>query len=136
MNTVHAVQADREVADLESKVDRFARVYTDKAATWRARLRELARDGRRVVVWGAGSKGVSFMNALQPGDQVACLVDVNPHKQGRYVPGTGHQVRAPRDLAQIRPDTVVVLNPQYRDEIDRDLRGLGVAAEILVDEVR
>ncbi len=135
-NTVHAVQADRAVADLESKVDRFARFYTDKAATWRARLRELARDGRRVVVWGAGSKGVSFMNALQPGDQVACLVDVNPHKQGRYVPGTGHQVRAPRDLAQIRPDTVVVLNPQYRDEIDRDLRGLGVAAEILVDEVR
>ena len=122
-------------ADLPMRVERFAAAYCAKVAAWRLRLDELRRQGRRTVLWGAGSKGVSFINTLQVGEAVAALVDLNPHKQGRFVPGTGHQVLAPAALAERTPDVVIVLNPQYRDEIAADLAALDIQAELLVDEV-
>lgn len=141
--TLHGTPADEvpgasddDLSELADKINRFARVYADKVETWRARLLDLERAGQRVVLWGAGSKGVSFLNTLKVCGAVECLVDLNPHKHGRYIAGTGHQVRAPQALAQVRPDVVIVLNPQYRDEIASDLRGLGVHAEILVDEIQ
>jgi hypothetical protein len=77
---------------------------------------------------------VSFVNTLKAGEAVAALIDLNPHKQGRFVPGTGHPVLAPATLKAQPPDAVIVLNPQYRDEIAADLKTLGIRAEILVDE--
>ena len=121
--------------DLSLRVERFAAAYLAKVASWRLRLDELRRQGRRTVLWGAGSKGVSFINTLDVGEAVAALVDLNPHKQGRFVPGTGHQVLAPASLADHPPDVVIVLNPQYRDEIAADLAALNIQAELLVDEV-
>ena len=117
------------------RVERFAAAYCAKVAAWRLRLDELRRQGRRTVLWGAGSKGVSFINTLQVGEAVAALVDLNPHKQGRFVPGTGHQVLAPAALVDHPPDVVIVLNPQYRDEIAADLAALDIHADLLVDEV-
>jgi hypothetical protein len=86
------------------------------------------------VLWGAGSKGVSFVNVLAATEEIGYLVDLNPHKDGRFVPGTGHQVRAPAFLADYRPDAVIVMNPLYTDEIGRDLGAMGLSPEILVDE--
>lgn len=121
--------------DLSLRVERFAAAYRAKVVSWRLRLVELRRQGRRTALWGAGSKGVSFINTLDVGEAVAALVDLNPHKQGRFMPGTGHQVLAPAALADHPPDVVIVLNPQYRDEIAADLAALNIQAELLVDEV-
>ena len=60
-------------------------------------------------------------------------MDINPIKQGRFVPVTGRPVVAPEMLSELKPDRVIVLNPQYRDEIAAQLRGLGVQAEVRVD---
>jgi len=125
---------DQDLAGLGELVRAFRRAYASKVAHWESELSELARSGRQAVVWGAGSKGVSLVNTLTDFGAIAALVDINPVKQGRFVPGTGHPVVAPADLAAIRPDRVLVLNPQYRDEIAAQLQGLGVRAEVLVDE--
>ena len=45
------------------------------------------------------------------------VIDINPHKQGLYIPGAGQQITAPDKLADIRPQMVIVMNPQYMDEI-------------------
>lgn len=130
-----ASQADvrpERAPDLEPAT-RFADAYRAKLAHWRATLERLRRDGRRVVLWGAGSKGVSFVNALDAAEAVDCLVDLNPHKHGRFVPGTGHQVRAPASLAGRPPDAVIVMNPLYAAEIGASLRAMGVDAELLVE---
>jgi SAM-dependent methyltransferase len=97
---------------------------------WRERLRSAWEDGRRVVLWGGGSKGVSFLTTLGLKDEVAAVVDVNPFKQGKYMPGTGHPVISPRALAGEPPDWVVVMNPIYVDEIASTLRALGLEPEI------
>ena len=86
------------------------------------------------MLWGAGSKGVSFVNVLAASEEIDFLIDLNPYKDGRFVPGTGHQVRAPAFLAEFKPDAVVVMNPLYADEIARDLRGMALSPKILVDE--
>jgi len=122
--------------DLAPLVEQFAHQYNDKVARWRMRLRDLRANGRRIVLWGAGSKGVNFMNVLKISDEVECLIDLNPHKHGRYIPGTGHEIRSPQALTEHQPDAVIVMNPLYREEIGRDLLAMGIEAEILVDEIK
>jgi hypothetical protein len=71
------------------------------------------------VVWGAGSKGITFLNVLKSENVIEFVIDVNPHKHGLYVPGTGQQVVAPDMLTDIQPDVVIVMNPIYLDEINK-----------------
>jgi hypothetical protein len=61
------------------------------------------------------------------------MVDIHPRKQGRFVPCTAQQVIAPRDMPQgrgrERAPMVLVMNPNYVEEVRRTLNGLGLAAE-------
>lgn len=98
---------------------------------WRKRLRAYQRDGRRVAIWGAGSKGVAFLTTLDVGNAVAHAIDINPHKHGFFMPGSGHEVIAPDELTENPPHVVVVMNPVYRDEIRECLAERGLAPEIL-----
>jgi len=116
---------------LEADARAFAASYHAKRDEWRERLRDLADAGRRGVVWGAGSKGVTFLNVTEAGGEVAAIVDINPRKQGKFVAGTGQQIIAPSRLADLRPDFVIIMNANYRDEISRMLAEVGVEAEVL-----
>lgn len=97
---------------------------------WRERLDDWSASGDRVVLWGAGSKGVTFANLVDADRRLQALVDVNPRKRGRFVPGTGHPIVGPDDLPSDPPTVVIVMNPQYRDEIAADLETRGVRARI------
>ncbi|MFD0980308.1 methyltransferase, partial [Tropicimonas aquimaris] len=59
------------------------------------------------------------------------VIDINPYKQNRFLPGTGIQVMAPQALAATPPDTVIVMNPVYLDEIARSLADIGLSPEIV-----
>jgi len=97
---------------------------------WRHRLMTWRRAGRRVVLWGAGSKAVGFLTSLEAGDEVAGIVDINPRKQGTFQAGTGHAIVGPERLGEIRPEVVVLMNPIYRDEIRGQLASLGLSPEL------
>ena len=99
-------------------------------AGWRSRIRLHAAAGRKVVVWGAGSKCVAFLTTTHIGPEVEYLVDINPHKAGKFLPGTGHPVVPPSFLREYRPDVVVAMNPVYVDEIRRSLAAMNVSAEV------
>ena len=58
-------------------------------------------------------------------------VDVNPHKHGMYIAGTGQQIVPPSFLQEYRPHVVIAMNPIYREEIQRELDRLGVGAELV-----
>ncbi len=68
---------------------------------------------------------------LDPGEQVAHAVDINPRKQGMFVTGTGQEIVAPEDLMDIQPDVVMVMNPIYIDEIRMMVGALGIDAEFV-----
>jgi hypothetical protein len=128
-----AVPSDRadEVTRVRDLVDSFASGYEELIGDWNRRVETLAADGRRVVLWGAGAKGVSLLNALDVSDPITGVVDLNPRKHGSYVPGSATPVVAPDSLVRLEPHVVVLANPIYRDEIRGILDGLGQDAEII-----
>jgi hypothetical protein len=83
-----------------------------------------------VVLWGSGSKAVGYLTTLGLKDEIAAVVDINPHKHGRYLAGTGHEIVAPEALGHLRPDVVVVMNPIYVEEIRDDLQRRGLSPEL------
>jgi len=125
---------EEDLDDLAERVARFETRAPERIEEWRRRIAGDARSGRRVVLWGGGSKAVAFLTTLGLRDEVIALADLNPFKQGKFVPGTGHEVVSPERLREIRPDVVVAMNPAYREEIRRDLARLGLAPELLALE--
>jgi SAM-dependent methyltransferase len=120
----------REAKRIEPLVRNFDRAYTKKLAHWQQYL--AAHDARQCVVWGAGSKGITFANVVPGGSELAALVDLNPHKHGRFAPGTGTRVVAPEALRQYRLQSIIVMNPIYRDEIAAAARHLDLPCDIVV----
>ncbi|MGH9107073.1 MAG: class I SAM-dependent methyltransferase [Acidimicrobiales bacterium] len=105
--------------------------YRYQVARWRDLVEAAAAGRSTTVIWGAGSKGVAFLTSVEADSAVAAAVDVNPYKQGMYMAGTGHCIVAPERLGDIRPETVIVMNPTYLGEIGADLDSSGVAAKLL-----
>lgn len=122
----------------EATIDRlqaWAALFRDqhrrKIGAWQRRLKEGARARTKTVVWGAGSKGVTFLNTVDADRTIEYVVDANPHKQGRYVSVSGQRIVGPDVLAAYRPERVVAMNPMYLGEIQEVLRAVGVEAELL-----
>ena len=85
-----------------------------------------------MLLWGAGAKGAAVCVLVDPqAELVAGLVDINKTKQGRYVPGTGHEIIAPTDPRVLSAKTVVVSNANYRSEIAEALAARGATPELL-----
>jgi len=110
----------------------FEDAHRHKLEWWRERLSHMQHGTARTVVWGAGSKGVMFLNMMDPARRfIQYAVDINPRKQGRYVAGSGHEIIPPGFLANCRPGTVILMNPLYREEVRRSLGDMGLEPEIL-----
>ena len=121
-----------DLPQVAKDVAAFAAAYTHKVAEWRQRLADLRATGRSAVVWGSGSKGVTFLNIVGGEGVVEYIVDINPRKQGRFVVGTGQTIVGPAFLKQLQPSAVVVMNAIYLDEIRATLAALGLAPEVLL----
>lgn len=125
-------QPERPLAKLASSVKSFGENYVSKVNSWKHTFESLSREGKKAVVWGGGSKGITFLNVMKDLGSVEYMVDINPRKQGMYVAGAGQQVIGPDMLASYRPDVVIIMNPIYTDEIRGMLTARGIEAEILV----
>lgn len=123
-------QTPADVRTIAGYAQKFGDEYSAKVAHWKGRLEEWTRLGKRVAAWGGGSKGVTFLNVLQPGTTVGCMVDINPRKQGMFVSGTGQPVVGPEELRRYAPDVVVIMNPVYKAEITAQLASLGLTPAI------
>jgi SAM-dependent methyltransferase len=113
------------------EVATFASGYAAIIADWEKRLRQLSSRGQRVAVWGAGAKGAMFLNAFPHWTFLECIVDVNPHKWGLHVPGTGQKVASPDSLKDYRPEVVLVMNANYCEEIAGQLSAFGLSPELI-----
>src|SRR4029077_3851622 len=99
----------------------FATAAARSRTAWLNRLRNWAAAGERTVLWGSGSKAVAFLTTLGVHDEVEHVVDINPYRVGKFLPGTGQRIVAPAFLRDYRPDNVIIMNPVYRDEVEREL---------------
>lgn len=111
----------------------FGARFNEKVVGWRG-LVDIARsDQRRIVIWGAGAKGVMFLNLLEvsAGSGIDCVIDINPRKQGHFVPLMGQKIAGPDYLLQNRPDLVIVMNPEYEGEIRETIKKMDIDCEVM-----
>lgn len=109
----------------------FAEVEETRVARWRRDLATWAAEGP-VVLFGAGAKGVTFANLADPErSHIEAVLDINPAKQDRFLPGTGHAIRAPALLRERPVALVLVTNPNYLSEIRRTVALEGSRARVV-----
>lgn len=120
-----------QLNDLTHWVKVFPELLQYQLKFWRSRIEDWQINEKTAVIWGSGSKGVSFLTTIGMEDGIAGAVDINPHRQGFYMPGTGHRILGPGDMIALAPDVVIVMNPIYREEIAADLAKRGLTPEIL-----
>jgi hypothetical protein len=120
-----------DVEAIEKEVLSFVSDCTATLEQWRADVDGWRKDGLRVALWGSGSKAVGFLTTLGLTDEVSCVVDINPLKRGKYMPGCEPQIVDPKALRDVRPDVVVVMNAVYQEEIGRDLAALGLSPRVV-----
>jgi len=120
-----------QLDELARWVEGFPELFAGQLKFWRDRLASWSQEGKTAVIWGSGSKGVSFLTTLGLDEGIAGAVDINPHRQGYFMPGTGHRIFGPDELVELKPDVVIIMNPIYRREIAADLAKRGLTPEIL-----
>ncbi|MBW2508200.1 MAG: methyltransferase domain-containing protein [Deltaproteobacteria bacterium] len=126
-----ALPSESDLDDVRVGVESFVSATKAVMTSWEHRLEEAKAAGKKVVIWGASSKGVAFLTSLRNGDVVEYAVDINPYKQGRFLPGAGQEIVGPERLETYRPDLVITMNPIYLEEIRSDLARRGLTPELL-----
>jgi hypothetical protein len=120
-----------DLAEVRSGVRSFVDATQTAIREWEQRLDDAAAAGKKVVIWGASSKGVAFLTSLENGGTVKYAVDINPYKQGKFMPGAGQEIVGPGFLQDYGPDLVIIMNPIYVEEIRSDLAQLGLAPQLM-----
>jgi hypothetical protein len=112
---------ERERAAGLDRLDTYMAFEQQVRATKRDLLEFLIgvrRNGSHVVAYGAPAKGNTLLNYCGVrADLLDYAVDLSPHKQGLYLPGTRLPVYSPERIAETKPDYILILPWNLRDEI-------------------
>lgn len=122
---------ENDFEQLKRSVEYFSNNYQQKLNRWKAELTRIRKDGLRAVLWGAGSKAVTFLTTLKIQEVIPYAVDINPHKHETYMAGTGHKIVSPEFLREYRPDVVILMNSIYYEEVRQDLNRMGLTPDIV-----
>lgn len=123
--------AEEEVPELADRVRQFTSGIEQRFEYWRDFVSGHVSAGRKIAIWGSGSKCVAFLSRLGLKSEIRHVVDINPHKHGKFLAGTGHRIVPPNQLREERPDVVIAMNPVYLDEIRSDLESMNLDVELV-----
>jgi hypothetical protein len=114
-------EAEAGLARLET-YDGFSRRVAAVRDGFLAFLAKAKAEGKSVGAYGAAAKGNTFLNycGVTSAD-IAWAFDANPHKQGRYLPGSHVPILAPEQVAEVKPDYLVILPWNLKDELTAQL---------------
>jgi SAM-dependent methyltransferase len=77
---------------------------------------------KKIVCYGAAAKGNTLLNFCQIGQEsIEYVVDNNPHKQGLYLPGSHLPIKNPEEIKKIKPDFILILPWNIKEEIMKDI---------------
>jgi SAM-dependent methyltransferase len=125
--TLREVRAQESAAGLQDlgTYAKFSKRVEECRDSLLAFLATTKREGKRIAAYGAAAKGNTLLNfcGVTPAD-IAFVADRNPHKQNKFLPGTHIPVVSPEELMQAKPDYVLILPWNLRDEIQQQLAGI------------
>ncbi len=103
--------------------------FSDRVEQVRQHLVEFfasaSAEGRKVAAYGAAAKGNTLLNYCGIGrDRIAFVADRNPVKQGKLLPGSRIPIRTPEAIFQERPDYLLILPWNLREEISQQFAAI------------
>ncbi|MBN2162385.1 MAG: methyltransferase domain-containing protein [Pontiellaceae bacterium] len=122
---------EESIDELREKTRVFAEKMAVQLGEWTERLKGYKAAGKKVVVWGGGSKSVGFLTQFADLGVIEHVVDINPHMQGNFIPCIGIQYSGPDFLKEYNPDVVIVMNSVYMEEIRHSLAERGLHPEMV-----
>jgi SAM-dependent methyltransferase len=117
---VGALLAEEQAAGLDRArgYQGFAPKVATAVESFRSFLADARRAGKTVAGYGAAAKGNTFLNTCGvTADDIVCVADKAPSKQGRVLPGSHIPVVAPEAMMALRPDYIVILPWNLEAEI-------------------
>jgi hypothetical protein len=124
LQALRAQEAAAGLGELDT-YRRFAERVQDCRRSLLDFLARAKREGKRVAAYGAAAKGNTLLNfCAVTREDIALVADLNPHKQGKLLPGTHIPVVSPQALMEDRPDYVLILPWNLEHEIRRQLDGV------------
>ena len=131
MNSVEVPTSSEEsLANLLTILEGFAQHFDDEIKRWQSRISDLRLRGEQMVIWGAGMRGVNFLHHFGDATIFPMIVDVNSDRQGSYLPGSGYRIESPEVLATLKPNRILISNPNYQSEISAQIEEMGLVCEL------
>lgn len=119
---------EESVEQVGAMIESFATRASESVTRWRSRIDSILSGGGNVAIWGGASKAVAFISSIGITD--VTVVDINPYRQEKWLPGIAVEVESPEVLRERNPSLVIPMNPIYLDEIGRDLKAMGLEPEL------
>jgi hypothetical protein len=128
-----SIAGRRLAGQSEASIRASAQSMLERLDHWKRWAADLPQ-GAGVSLWGAGSKGVMFLNllGLDAPEKIDRVVDQNADKHGRFVSGTGQEIVAPEAMRGSGVEQIVLMNGIYESEVRQRLQNLGIAARLTV----
>ncbi len=118
-------------AETARDVRAFQAAIDGTKSSWREAVEAERAKGHRIAIWGSGSKCVAFLRTLGIAQDIAAIIDINPHRTGKFAPSVSIPISSASEIADISPDVVIVMNPVYLAEIEAECRKYGVSPAFL-----
>jgi hypothetical protein len=129
--TAATLPQEDDLASTAALVKKFTKEVDDRLLELSEAAHRWRREGQKVAIWGSGSKCVALMSSVELGDTLQSIVDINPHKHGKFLAGSGWEIEGPDSLTALRPDAVIIMNSIYTEEIRHELATRGLQPELL-----
>ena len=129
--SVDVHELEENTKKVKEKVELFSVNCRNKLDDWKNRLKQIDEDRLRAVIWGSGSKCVSFMTTLAVKDEIPYIIDINPYRHNKFIPGVGKKIMPPEFIKKYKPDITIVMNPIYFKEIREMIEDMEVSTEMI-----
>jgi hypothetical protein len=121
----------QDLNQLKGYIKTFQTNFQNKLAFWQEKLNEIRANGKRVVLWGSGSKAVAFLTTLKVFNEIQYVVDINPYRQGFFLAGSGQKIVSPDFLKIYKPNNIIIMNPIYQGEIQAEIDNMELTSELV-----
>jgi 2-polyprenyl-3-methyl-5-hydroxy-6-metoxy-1,4-benzoquinol methylase len=122
VNTMREFEHERKLDDI-AVYREFDRRVKETKRGFLEFLNQTRREGKKIVGYGAAAKGNTLLNYCGVGrDSIDYIVDKNPYKQNCFLPGSHIPIHSPEKIAETRPDFVLILPWNIKDEVMDQMR--------------
>lgn len=122
------IMSTSEIPELSRQ---FTKKYLHRLKQYAEYIRGLHHKGN-VALWGAGAKGVTLANLIDPEcNLITAVIDINPKKQGHYIPGTGHPIIDYHQIPEYQIKNLILMNPNYLGESKTLLLQSGIEVNLI-----